>query len=126
MTHRANTNHLQGGPTAEPIRNGAGASGKIYLRRGVCWNRHLEETVNVLREELCCSRISGRTHDPCGRFMMEQSVPKGLHHTGETHTGAVNQELQPHVKLQGRTHVKLMEDFLPWEGPHNGPEGRGR
>lgn len=38
-----------------------------HLQRGACWNRCQEETV----KSLCCSRISGSPHDPCGRSMLE-------------------------------------------------------
>ncbi|GAB0188323.1 hypothetical protein GRJ2_001297600 [Grus japonensis] len=47
------------------------------------------------------SRFAGRTCDPVGDPMLEQSGPEGLHPAEETHAGAVHEELQP----MGRTHV---------------------
>ncbi|GAB0206975.1 hypothetical protein GRJ2_003163100 [Grus japonensis] len=41
----------------------------------------------------CRSRFAGRTCDPVGDPMLEQSAPEGLHLMGETHTGAVHEEV---------------------------------
>ncbi|GAB0208343.1 zinc finger and BTB domain-containing protein 5 [Grus japonensis] len=41
------------------------------------------------------SRFAGRTCDPVGDPTLEQFAPEGLHPVGETHIGAVREELSP-------------------------------
>ncbi|GAB0179058.1 hypothetical protein GRJ2_000371100 [Grus japonensis] len=63
------------------------------------------------------SRFAGRTCDPVGDPMLEQSAPEGLHPVGETTLEQFVKDCSP---WERPTLEQIVKDCLPWEGLHAG------